>query len=77
MSLFDSEETERLKRHQRLLEYQYEQEIAGLNRKFERQKRATVERLDAESSDMMDKIEALEKAVAELKRQIEELKAKT
>ena len=77
MSLFDSEETERLKRHQRLLEYQHQQEIAGLNRKFKRQKRATAEKLDAESSDMMDKIEALEKDVAELKRQIEELKAKT
>jgi len=51
--------------------------IAGLNRKFERQKRATAERLDAESSDMMDKIGALERAVVELKRQIEELKAKT
>ena len=76
MSLFDSEETERLKRHQRLVDYQHEQEIAGLNRKFERQKRATVERLDAESSDMMDKIGALERDVAELKRQIEELKVK-
>ena len=76
MSLFDSEETERLKRHQRLLEYQYEQEIAGLNRKFQRQKRATAERLDAESSDIMDKIGALERDVAELKRQIEELKVK-
>ena len=75
--MFDSEETERLKRHQRLVDYQHEQEIAGLNRKFERQKRDVAERLDAESNDMMDKIEALEKAVAELKRQIEELKAKT
>ena len=74
--MFDSEETERLKRHQRLLEYQYEQEIAGLKRKFQRQKRATAERLDVESSDMMDKIEALEKTVVELKRQIEELKVK-
>ena len=77
MTQFDSEETERLKRHQRLLEYQYEQEIAGLKRKFQRQKRVTAERLDAESSDMMDKIGALERDVAELKRQIEELKAKT
>ena len=76
-TLFDSEETERLKRHQRLLEYQHQQEIAGLNRKFECQKRDVAERLDAESSDMMDKIEALEKDIAELKRQIEELKAKT
>ena len=74
--MFDSEETERLKRHQRLLEYQHEQEIAGLKRKFERQKRVTAERLDAESSDMMDKIGALERDVAELKRQIEELKVK-
>ena len=76
MTQFDSEETERLKRHQRLLEYQYEQEIAGLKRKFQRQKRVTAERLDAESSDMMDKIEALEKAVVELKRQIDELRVK-
>ena len=76
MSLFDSEETERLKRHQRLVDYQYEQEIAGLKRKFERQKRVTAERLDAESSDMMDKVGALERDVAELKRQIEELKVK-
>ena len=76
MSLFDSEETERLKRHQRLLEYQHEQEIAGLNRKLQRQKRATAERFDAESSDMMDKIGALERAVVELKRQIDELKVK-
>jgi uncharacterized protein YfbU (UPF0304 family) len=76
MSLFDSEEAERLKRHQRFVEYGHEQEIAGLNRKFERQKRATAERLDAESSDMMDKIDALEKDVAELKRQFEVLKAK-
>ena len=74
--MFDSEETERLKRHQRLLEYQHQQEIAGLNRKFERQKRATAERFDAESSDMMGKIEALEKAVVELKRQIDELRLK-
>jgi uncharacterized protein YfbU (UPF0304 family) len=76
MSLFDSEEAERLKRHQRFVEYGHEQEIAGLNRKFERQKRATAERLDAESSDMMDKIDALEKDVAELKRQIELLKVR-
>ena len=76
MTQFDSEETERLKRHQRLLEYQHQQEIAGLKRKFERQKRDVVERLDAESSDMMDKIGALERDVAELKRQIEELKVK-
>ena len=76
MTQFDSEETERLKRHQRLADYQHEQEIAGLKRKFERQKRATAERFDAESSDMMDKIEALEKAIVELKRQIEELKVK-
>ena len=76
MSLFDSEETERLKRHQRLVDYQHEQEIAGLNRKFERQKRATAERFDAESSDMMDKIGALERAVVELKRQIDELRVK-
>jgi uncharacterized protein YceH (UPF0502 family) len=34
------------------------------------------EYVDAESSEMMGKIEALEKDVAELKRQIEELKAK-
>ena len=76
MTQFDSEETERLKRHQRLLEYQHEQEIAGLKRKFERQKRATAERLDVESSGMMDKIGALERDVAELKRQIEELRVK-
>ena len=76
MSLFDSEETERLKRHQRLVDYQHEQEIAGLSRKLARQKRDVAERLDAESSDMMDKIEALEKDIAELKRQIEELKVK-
>jgi len=76
MSLLDSEEAERLKRHQRLMEYEHEQKIAGLNRKVERQKRETVEYVDAESSDMMDKIEALAKEVAELKRQIEELKAK-
>ena len=74
--MFDSEETERLKRHQLLLEYQHEQEIAGLKRKFERQKRDVAERLDAESSDMMDKIGALERAVVELKRQIEELEVK-
>ena len=77
MSLFDSEETERLKCHQRLVDYRHEQEITGLKRKFERQKRDVAERLDAESSDMMDKIGALERAVVELKRQIEELKAKT
>ena len=76
MTQFDSEETERLKRHQRLVDYQHEQEIAGLNRKLARQKRDVAERLDAESSDMMDKIEELEKAVVGLKRQIEELKVK-
>ena len=74
MSLFDSEEAERLKRHQRLVEYEHEQEIAGLKRKFERQKREADD-MDAESSDMIDKIEKLEKQVAELAKQIEELKS--
>ena len=76
MSLFDGEEVERLKRHQRLVEYQHGQDVAELNRKLERQEEEASEYMDAESSEMMSKIEALEKDVAELKRQIELLKVK-
>lgn len=77
MSLFDGEEAERVKRHQRSIEYQHGQDVAELNRKLEDQEREASEYVDAESSEMMDKIAGLEKDVAELKRQIEELKAKT
>ena len=76
MSLFDIEEAERLKRHQRRVEYQHGHDVAELNRKLEDQERETTEYVDAESSEMMGKIEALEKDVAELKRQIDELKVK-
>jgi len=75
MSLFD-DETERVKRHQRSTEYRIGQDVAELNRKLEDQERETTEYVDAESSEMMGKIEALEKDVAELKRQIDELKVK-
>lgn len=68
------DETERLKRHQRLVEYQHEQDIAGLNQKLQRQKREIAEHADAESSDMMDRIGVLEKQIAELKKQLEELR---
>ena len=76
MNLFDSEEAERLKRHQRFTEYQHGQDVAELNRKLEDQMQEASEYVDAESSEMMVKIEVLERDVAELKRQIEELKAK-
>ena len=76
MSLFDSEEAERLKRHQRFVEYGHEQEIAQLNQRLECQEEEAAEIMDAESSEMMVKIEALERDVAELKRQIELLKVK-
>jgi uncharacterized protein YfbU (UPF0304 family) len=77
MSFFDSEEAERLKRHQRLVEIHHEQEIAELNHKLECQKRETVEYVDAESSDMMDRIEVLERDLMELKKQLARLEAKT
>jgi len=77
MSLFDSEEAERLKRHQRFTEYQHGQDVAELNRKLDDQMQEASEYVDAESSEMMGKIEALEKGFAELKRQFELLKAKT
>ena len=77
MSLFDSEEAERQKRHQRRVEHQHRQDVAELNRKLEDQMQEASEYVDAESSEMMGKIEVLERDVAELKRQIEELKAKT
>ncbi|MCJ7424751.1 hypothetical protein MUP01_10865 [Candidatus Bathyarchaeota archaeon] len=74
MSLFESE-TEKLKQRQRRMEYNHEQAIAGLNQKLQRQEEETAEYADAESRDMMDKIEKLEKQVAELGKQIEELKS--
>jgi len=77
MGLFDSEEAERLKRHRRFIEYQHGQDVAELNRKLDDQMQEASEYVDAESSEMMVKIEALERDVAELKRQIELLKAKT
>ena len=76
MSLFDSEEAERLKRHQRRVEHQHRQDVAELNRKLEDQMQEASEYVDAESSEMMGKIEVLERDVAELKRQFEVLKAK-
>jgi len=76
MSLFDSEEAERLKRHQRFTEYRHGQDVAELNRKLEDQMQEASEYVDAESSEMMGKIEGLEKDVAELKRQFELLKVK-
>jgi len=76
MSLFDSEEAERLKRHQRFAEYQHGQDVAELNRKLDDQMQEASEYVDAESSEMMVKIEVLERDVAELKRQFEVLKAK-
>ena len=74
MSLFDGEEAERLKRHQRRVEYQHGQDVAELNRKLEDQMQEASEYVDAESSEMMDKIEKLEKQVAELAKQLEELR---
>jgi uncharacterized protein YceH (UPF0502 family) len=74
MSLFD-DETEKLKQRQRRVEYQHEQDIIGLNLKLRRKVREAVEYVDAESSGMMDKIEKLETQVAELKKQLEELKS--
>jgi uncharacterized protein YceH (UPF0502 family) len=71
-----SEETERIKRHQRSIEYRHGQDVAELNRKLEDQMQEASESLDAESSEMMSKIVVLEKDVAELKRQIEALKVK-
>jgi uncharacterized protein YceH (UPF0502 family) len=76
MSLFE-DETEKLKRNQRFMEYQHGQDVAELNRKLEDKMQEASEYVDAESSEMMSKIEALEKDVAELKRQIDGLKAKT
>jgi uncharacterized protein YceH (UPF0502 family) len=76
MSLFDSEEAERIKRHRRFIEYQHGQDVAELNRKLEDQMQEASEYVDAESSEMMGKIEALEKGFAELKRQLDELKVK-
>ena len=76
MSLFDSEEAERLKRHRRFIEYRHGQDVAELNRKLEDQMQEASEYVDAESSEMMGKIEGLEKDVAELKRQFELLKVK-
>ena len=76
MSLFDSEEAERLKRHQRFTEYQHGQDVAELNRKLDDQMQEASEYVDAESSEMMGKIEVLERDVAELKRQIELLKVR-
>jgi len=75
MSLFD-DETERVKRHQRSTEYRHGQDVAELNRKLEDQMQEASEYVDAESSEMMGKIEALEKGFAELKRQFELLKVK-
>jgi uncharacterized protein YceH (UPF0502 family) len=75
MSLFD-DETERVKRHQRFIEYQHGQDVAELNRKLDDQMQEASEYVDAESSEMMGKIEALEKGFAELKRQLDELKVK-
>jgi len=77
MSLFECEETERIKRHQRSIEYQHGQDVAELNRKLDNQMQEASEYVDAETSEMMGKIEALEKGFAELKRQFELLKAKT
>ena len=77
MSLFDGEEAERIKRHRRFIEYRHGQDIAQLNQRLECQEEEVAEVMDAESSEMMGKIEVLERDVAELKRQIEELKAKT
>jgi uncharacterized protein YceH (UPF0502 family) len=74
MSLFE-DETEKLKQRQRRGEYQHEQDIVELNRKLHRQAREAAGYADAENRDMMGKIEALEKQVAELAKQIEELKA--
>jgi uncharacterized protein YceH (UPF0502 family) len=76
MSLFDGEETERVKRHRRFIEYRHGEDVAELNRKLEDQMQEASEYVDAESSEMMGKIEALEKDVAELKRQFELLKVK-
>ena len=74
MSLFDSEEAERLKRHQRRVEHQHRQDVAELNQKLEDQMQEASEYVDAESSEMMGKIFALEIAVAELKEELEDLK---
>jgi uncharacterized protein YceH (UPF0502 family) len=74
MSLFDSEEAERLKRHQRFTEYRHGQDVAELNRKLDDQMQEASEYVDAESSEMMGKIEKLEKQVAELAKQLEELR---
>jgi uncharacterized protein YceH (UPF0502 family) len=75
MSLLE-DETEKLKRSQRFMEYQHGQDVAELNRKLEDQMQEASEYVDAESSEMMSKIEALEKDIAELKREIELLKVK-
>jgi len=74
MTLFDGEEAERLKRHQRFTEYQHGQDVAELNRKLEDQMQEASEYVDAESSEMMGKIEKLEKQVVELAKQLGELR---
>ena len=76
MSLFDSEEAERIKRHRRFIEYQHGQDVAELNRKLDDQMQEASEYVDAESSEMMGRIEVLERDLVELKKQLARLEAK-
>jgi len=76
MSLFDSEEAERIKRHRRFIEYRHGQDVAELNRKLEDQMQEASEYVDAESSMMMGRIEVLERDLVELKKQLARLEAK-
>ena len=75
MSLLE-DETEKLKRSQRFMEYQHGQDVAELNRKLDDQMQEASEYVDAESSMMMGRIEVLERDLVELKKQLARLEAK-